>query len=68
MQIDPRGPRFGAFITSMILAVVLVTGSAWLLAAQAPGVRRVGVWLAVRALRLAVPAAGPASAGPACGA
>jgi Domain of unknown function (DUF4395) len=35
MEIDPRGPRFGAFITSMVLAVVLVTGSVWLLAAQA---------------------------------
>jgi hypothetical protein len=35
MEIDPRGPRFGAFITSVVLAVVLVTGSAWLLAAQA---------------------------------
>jgi Domain of unknown function (DUF4395) len=35
MQIDPRGPRFGAFITATVLAVVLVTGSVWLLAAQA---------------------------------
>ena len=35
MEIDPRGPRFGAFITTMVLAVVLVTGSVWLLAAQA---------------------------------
>jgi hypothetical protein len=35
MEIDPRGPRFGAFITAMVLAVVLVTGSVWLLAAQA---------------------------------
>ena len=35
MEIDPRGPRFGAFITSIVLAVVLVTGSVWLLAAQA---------------------------------
>ena len=35
MEIDPRGPRFGAFITSTVLAVVLVTGSVWLLAAQA---------------------------------
>lgn len=35
MEIDPRGPRFGALITSVVLAVVLVTGSAWLLAAQA---------------------------------
>ena len=32
--IDPRGPRFGAVITSVVLAVVLVTGNGWLLAAQ----------------------------------
>ncbi len=34
MEIDPRGPRFGAVITTVVLAVVLITGSAWLLAAQ----------------------------------
>jgi len=34
MEIDPRGPRFSAVITTVVLAVVLVTGSAWLLAAQ----------------------------------
>ena len=34
MEIDPRGPRFGAMITTVVLAVVLVTGSAWLLGAQ----------------------------------
>jgi hypothetical protein len=34
MEIDPRGPRFGAVITVVVLAAVLVTGSAWLLAAQ----------------------------------
>ncbi|HEY2266411.1 MAG TPA: DUF4395 family protein, partial [Streptosporangiaceae bacterium] len=34
MEIDPRGPRFGAVITTVVLAVVLLTGSAWLLAAQ----------------------------------
>src|SRR5204862_534021 len=28
------GPRFGAVITTVVLAVVLLTGSAWLLAAQ----------------------------------
>src|SRR5215210_2527700 len=33
--IDPRGQRFAAWITSAVLAVVLVTGSAWLLLAQA---------------------------------
>ena len=34
MDIDPRGPRFGAVITVVVLAVVLITGSAWLLGAQ----------------------------------
>ena len=34
MDIDPRGPRFGAVITVVVLAVVLITGSWWLLAAQ----------------------------------
>ena len=35
MEIDPRGPRFGALITMVVFAVVLVTGNLWLLAAQA---------------------------------
>lgn len=35
MQVDPRGPRFGASVTSVVLVVVLVTGSWSLLAAQA---------------------------------
>ncbi|HEY2444045.1 MAG TPA: DUF4395 domain-containing protein [Streptosporangiaceae bacterium] len=35
MKIDPRGARFGAAISAVVLAVVLITGSAWLLAAQA---------------------------------
>jgi len=35
MQIDPRGPRFAALITTVVLAVVLITGSVWVLAAQA---------------------------------
>jgi hypothetical protein len=34
MGIDPRGPRFGAVITTVILAIALVTGSGWLLLAQ----------------------------------
>jgi Domain of unknown function (DUF4395) len=34
MEIDPRGPRFGAVITTAVLAAVLITGSAWLLGAQ----------------------------------
>ena len=32
--IDPRGPRFGAVITTVVLAVVLLTGNGWLLAVQ----------------------------------
>ncbi|MFF3906701.1 DUF4395 domain-containing protein [Streptomyces sp. NPDC001848] len=34
MDIDVRGPRFGAAVTTVVLAVVLVTGNAWLLAWQ----------------------------------
>ena len=34
-MIDPRGPRFGAMITTVVLAVTLVTSSGWLAAAQA---------------------------------
>ncbi|MFC8198691.1 DUF4395 domain-containing protein [Streptomyces sp. NPDC057298] len=34
MDIDVRGPRFGAAVTTVVLAVVLITGSAWLLAWQ----------------------------------
>jgi hypothetical protein len=33
--LDPRGPRFGAAITTVVLIVVLATGWGWLLAAQA---------------------------------
>jgi len=35
MYVDPRGPRFGAAITTVVLAAVLITSSGWLLAAQA---------------------------------
>ena len=35
MEIDPRGPRFGALITMVVFVVVLITSSAWLLAVQA---------------------------------
>ncbi|MFF9133359.1 DUF4395 domain-containing protein [Streptomyces sp. NPDC014806] len=34
MDIDVRGPRFGAAVTSVVLAVVLITGNVWLLAWQ----------------------------------
>jgi|ERR1700722_10125023 hypothetical protein len=35
MEIDPRGPRFGALITMVVFAVVLITGNVWVLAVQA---------------------------------
>jgi len=35
VYVDPRGPRFAAWLTTAVLAVVLVTGSWALLAAQA---------------------------------
>ncbi|MGW3957263.1 DUF4395 domain-containing protein [Streptomyces sp. NPDC004752] len=35
MDIDVRGPRFGAAVTTVVLAVALITGSTWLLAWQA---------------------------------
>ena len=35
MDIDPRGPRVGALITLVVFAAVLITGSLWLLVAQA---------------------------------
>ncbi|GID93564.1 DUF4395 domain-containing protein [Amorphoplanes digitatis] len=34
MQLDPRGPRFAAVLTTVVLAVVLVTGWGWLALAQ----------------------------------
>ena len=34
-QIDPRGPRLAAWATTVVLSAVLLTGSTWLLAAQA---------------------------------
>jgi hypothetical protein len=33
--VDPRGPRVGAALTTLVLAAALVTGWAWLLAVQA---------------------------------
>lgn len=32
--IDPRGPRFGAALTTVVLAIALVTGSVWVLLLQ----------------------------------
>jgi len=33
-MVDPRGQRFAAVLTTAVLALVLLTGSSWLLAAQ----------------------------------
>jgi hypothetical protein len=44
MQIDPRGARFAAALTTLVLASALLTGSPWLLALQ-------GVVFAVGAIR-----------------
>ena len=35
MKVDPRGQRCNAALSAVVLAVVLITGSVWLLAAQA---------------------------------
>jgi len=35
MKVDPRGLRFAAALSAAVLVAVLITGSAWLLAAQA---------------------------------
>jgi hypothetical protein len=35
MTVDPRGQRFNATLSTIVLAIVLITGSVWLLAAQA---------------------------------
>ncbi|MGW0734891.1 DUF4395 domain-containing protein [Streptomyces sp. NPDC002851] len=35
MQTDPRGPRFAAVLTTLVLCAVLITGSGTLLAVQA---------------------------------
>ena len=34
-QVDVRGPRFAAWVTTAVLAIVLLTSAWWLLAAQA---------------------------------
>ncbi|MTE21973.1 DUF4395 family protein [Streptomyces sp. TRM43335] len=46
MRVDIRGTRFAAVVTTVVLAVVLATGSFWLLAAQA-SVFAVGTLLGV---------------------
>ncbi|GAA3712962.1 DUF4395 domain-containing protein [Nonomuraea antimicrobica] len=44
MRADPRALRFGAAVTTLVLASVLVTGSLWLLAAQAVVFALGAVW------------------------
>ena len=44
IYIDARGPRFGAVITSTVLAIAIVTGNKWVLVAQ-------GLVFAIGALR-----------------
>jgi hypothetical protein len=34
MYVDPRGPRIGAVITTVVLAVALATSNGWVVAAQ----------------------------------
>lgn len=34
-RVDPRGTRFAAAVTSLVLAITLITGSGWLLLVQA---------------------------------
>ncbi|MGH8888142.1 MAG: DUF4395 domain-containing protein [Acidothermaceae bacterium] len=45
--VDPRGLRFAAAVTAVVLAAVLLTGSGWLLGFQA-AVFGVGAFLALR--------------------
>ena len=35
MKVDPRGQRVAAAVTTIVLAIVLITGSTWLLVVQA---------------------------------
>lgn len=35
MKVDPRGLRFNAALSAIVLAIVLITGSVWVLVAQA---------------------------------
>ena len=35
LEIDARGPRFSALLTTFVLAIALVTGSVWVIALQA---------------------------------
>jgi hypothetical protein len=64
--VDVRGPRFAAWVTSVVLAVALLTASGWVVAAQAvvfavgafAGLRYAPYWVLFR--RLVAPRLGPA--------
>lgn len=43
MQLDVRGPRFAAAVTTLILIAVIISGSGWLMLAQAV-VFAIGAW------------------------
>ena len=43
-MIDPRGPRFTAAVTTVVLAAVLVTSNPWLLAAQVAVFAIAAIW------------------------
>jgi hypothetical protein len=45
--VDVRGPRFGAWVTTVVLALALLTGSGWLVAVQA-AVFAVGAFAGLR--------------------
>ena len=55
MEIDPRGPRFGAVITAVVLAAVLVTRARGCSPPRSPCSRWARCRGAVRALRPALP-------------
>ena len=61
MQVDPRGQRFAALVSTVVLALVLITSSGWLLAAQTlVFADRRRARAPVRTVWTAVPLAGPA--------
>jgi len=45
--VDPRGPRFAAWVTAAVLAVTLLTSSGWLLLAQT-AVFAIGAFIGLR--------------------
>jgi hypothetical protein len=67
-MIDPRGPRFAATVTTVVLAAALITGNPWVLAAQV-GVFAIAAIAGLKAspytqlfIRVVRPRLGPAEA------